>query len=103
MSDQLEQCFWSKAKEAERNLHLVGDKFHADIYGAHLKAMQSLPKGWLPMNWGIRIAIAGQTMMCGSQNNESPVRIIIITALNCTLVTSLFVLSLLKPLMLVTS
>ena len=56
----LNNAFEVKQKEAERNLHLVGDKFHADIYGAHLKAMQSLPKGWLPMNWGIRIAIAGQ-------------------------------------------
>lgn len=56
----LNNAFEAKQKEAERDLHLAGDKFHTDIYGAHLKAMQSLPNGWLPMNLRIRIAIAGQ-------------------------------------------
>lgn len=56
----LNNAFEVKQKEADKNLRLAGDKIHADIYGAHLKAMQSLPKDWLPMSWYIRIAIAGQ-------------------------------------------
>ena len=56
----LNNAFGVKEKEAEQALRLAGDKIHADIYGAHLKAMQSLPKDWLPMGWYVRVAIAGQ-------------------------------------------
>ena len=56
----LSNAFGAKEKEAEQALRLAGDNIYADIYGSHLKAMQSLPKDWLPMNWYVRIAIAGQ-------------------------------------------
>ena len=56
----LNNAFEVKQKEADKNLRLIGDKIYADIYGAHLKSMQSLPKDWLMVSWYIRTAIAGQ-------------------------------------------
>lgn len=56
----LNNAFGAKGKEAEQALRLAGDGIYTDIYGPHLKAMQSLPKDWLPMSWYVRIAIAGQ-------------------------------------------
>lgn len=56
----LNNAFGAKEKEAEQALRLAGDGIYTDIYGPHLKTMQSLPKDWLPMSWYVRIAIAGQ-------------------------------------------
>lgn len=56
----LNNAFEVKQKDAEKALRIAGDKIYADIYSDHLKAMQSLPKDWLPMNWYVRVAIAGQ-------------------------------------------
>lgn len=57
----LNNAFEAKEKEANQNLCLAGNKIYDDIYGAHLKAMKSLPKDWLKTSSYIKIAIAGQT------------------------------------------
>lgn len=57
----LNNAFGVKEKEADQNLRLAGDKIYDDIYGAHQKAMKSLPKEWLNTSHYIKIAIAGQT------------------------------------------
>ncbi len=56
----LNNAFEAKEKEADLNLRLAGNKIYEDIYGAHLKAMQSLPEDWLKTSYYIKIAIAGQ-------------------------------------------
>lgn len=56
----LNNAFEAKEKEAIKNLRLAGDKIYDDIYGAHQKAMKSLPKDWLNTSQYIKIAIAGQ-------------------------------------------
>lgn len=57
----LNNAFSAQEKEADQNLRLAGDKIYDDIYGAHQKAMKSLPEDWLKTSEYIRIAIAGQT------------------------------------------
>ena len=57
----LDNAFSAQEKEANQNLRLAGDKIYDDIYGAHQKAMKSLPENWLKTSEYIRIAIAGQT------------------------------------------
>jgi len=57
----LDNAFAAQQKEFDQNLRLAGDKIYDDIYGAHQKAMKSLPEEWLNTSNYIRIAIAGQT------------------------------------------
>lgn len=56
----LEHAFTAKQQAANRAKVAAGEKVYTDIYGAHLIAMESLPKGFMNKGRYIYIAIAGQ-------------------------------------------
>ena len=56
----LDHAFTSKQQAAKREKIAAGEKIYQDIYGAHLIAMDSLPKGFMNQGRFIYIAIAGQ-------------------------------------------
>lgn len=56
----LDHAFTSKQQAANRAKVAAGEKIYTDIYGTHLIAMESLPKGFLPRTSSIYIAISGQ-------------------------------------------
>lgn len=56
----LDHAFTAKEQAAYKAKIVAGEKIYTDIYGAHLIAMESLPKGFLPRSSSIYIAIGGQ-------------------------------------------
>lgn len=56
----LDHAFTSKQQAANRELISAGEKVYTDIYGAHLIAMESLPKGFMDRGRHVYIAIGGQ-------------------------------------------
>lgn len=56
----LDHAFTAKQQAAERIKIVAGEKIYTDIYGSHLIAMESLPKGILAKSRYIYVAIAGQ-------------------------------------------
>lgn len=56
----LDHAFTPKQEAANRELISAGEKVYTDIYGAHLIAMESLPKWFMSRASGIYIAIGGQ-------------------------------------------
>lgn len=53
-------AFAKKISDAERLKKIAGEKIYQKVYGAHLIAMESLPKGWMNKGSYIFVAIAGQ-------------------------------------------
>ena len=57
----LSHAFDAKQKNAKQQKIIAGEKVYQDIYGSHLIAMESLPKGFLPKSSAFYVAISGQT------------------------------------------
>ncbi|QIC69778.1 Nmad5 family putative nucleotide modification protein [Acinetobacter indicus] len=60
LAEVLDHAFAEKQKQATSELILAGEKIYLDVYGDHLEAMSSLPKGWLQKSSNLSVAIAGQ-------------------------------------------
>lgn len=56
----LDHAFTAKEQAAYKAKIVAGEKVYTDIYGPHLIAMESLPKGFLSKTHYIYIAIGGQ-------------------------------------------
>lgn len=56
----LNNAFSEKIDELKRVQVQLADKIYNDIYGAHLKTMNSLPKGYFKSQGYLYISIAGQ-------------------------------------------
>ncbi len=61
LSTVLDHAFLDKQKKAKADLITIGEKIYSDVYGPHIDAMKSLPKGWLQKSSTVSIAIAGQS------------------------------------------
>ncbi|WP_277559393.1 Nmad5 family putative nucleotide modification protein [Acinetobacter beijerinckii] len=57
----ISHAFDAKVKAAEQARIVAGEKIYSDIYGKHLIAMESLPKGFLPKSSHFYIAVSGQS------------------------------------------
>lgn len=56
----LDHAFSAAERTAAQAKLVAAEKIYSDIYGAHLIAMESLPKGYLPRRSYLYIAIGGQ-------------------------------------------
>lgn len=56
----LNHAFLAQEESTKRAKFAAAENIYADVYGAHLTAMQSLPKGFLLKNNYIYVGIAGQ-------------------------------------------
>lgn len=61
----LNHAFLAIEESAKRVKFAAAENIYADVYGAHLNAMQSLPKGFLLKNNYIYVGIAGQVREIG--------------------------------------
>ncbi|WP_010114708.1 Nmad5 family putative nucleotide modification protein [Acinetobacter sp. P8-3-8] len=57
----LSHAFDAKQKNAKQQEIIAGEKVYQDIYGSHLIAMESLPKGFLEKSSYFYISIAGRS------------------------------------------
>ena len=57
----LNHAFNAKQEAAEKNKGLAGEKVYQDVYGKHLIAMESLPKGFLEKSSVFYISISGRS------------------------------------------
>ena len=61
LETMLDHAFNAKQAAAEKSKSLAGEKVYEDVYGKHLTAMESLPKGFLEKSSIFYISIAGRS------------------------------------------